>query len=263
MMRWSAILLALCLATPAQAELPPCDAEAIEVATLNTWGLPYPLSRNRSARFQQIRTWLDSGIDIIGLQEVWSSAQTLLAPRLRLPGSKADSGLAVVTPHPTTQPTLTPFTASRGVDAWKSKGVLTTRVSLPDGSHTWVAVTHLQAGHSEKNAAVRAAQVDQLIRVVSALDGPALVMGDFNLYDDLESDRQSSQRLREKGYADAARLHGATGPTYRTGTERLDRIYTRSGKQLNVRVTDAKVGRKKSLSDHLPVEASVRLCSPD
>ena len=233
--------------SPAQAQ--EC-ATKLEVATLNTWGLPAPLSKRRHKRFAAIEDYLRSDLDIIGLQEVWRTARSLLPFHLRLP-SAGDSGLAVATPYPSTRPVLTPFTRARGFDGLKRKGAISTTIGLPDDHRLNVVVTHMQAGHTKAAARVRAEQIRQVLEVADAQTGPVLVMGDFNLYDDLDDDVSSSRLLERAGYADGT---AAAGPTYRTGDHRLDRIYVRGGTVLasDVPQTD--------LSDHLPVEATVAIC---
>ena len=234
-----------------------CASEApIEVATLNTWGLPAPLSKRRSSRFQAIDDYLRTDLDIIGLQEVWNTARSLLPFQLRLPHG-GDSGLAVATPHPSTRPVLTPFTKARGFDGLKRKGAISTRIGLPDGQRLGVVVTHLQAGHTKAAARVRSHQVRQVLDVASSHEGSVVVMGDFNLYDDLDDDVRSTQLIEQAGYSDGAVSAGELSPTYRTGTARLDRIYVRGGQ-----VTEAQVPTTRALSDHLPVEATLALCPP-
>ncbi len=255
-------LLGLCAlllaALPARAE--PCAQRAVEVATLNTWGLPAPLSRQRPTRFARIRAYVEAGADAVGLQEVWSSARWLLVDRLRLPTASADSGLAVVTPHPSTRPAFTPFTEARGFDALKSKGAIATRIHPPDRPPFWMVVTHLQSGHNRGAARVRASQVRELLDVADALPGPAVVVGDFNLYDDLDADRRSAALLEGAGYRDSARAVGRDEPTWRGGRHRLDRIYVRDGQDRHLEVLHAEVPDLPDLSDHLPVEATVAMC---
>lgn len=251
------------LGAPLAARAEPCAAApAVEVATLNTWGLPYPLSTHRHQRFDRIRRYLDGGPDIIALQEVWSGSLRLLSHHVRVADDGAgDSGLAVVTPHASTRPVLRPFRDASGPDRLKAKGVLTTRVDLPDGDPTWVVVTHLQAGRGDRASAVRNSQIRELIDTVAGLVGPALVMGDFNLYDDLPTDLDSVERLRGAGLRDAAELADATAPTYAGQAARLDRIYLRDGAGTALGATRVEVPRGPVLSDHAPVEATVSRCT--
>lgn len=250
------LLGALTLAAPpASAQTCTPSETTVDVATLNTWGLPAPLSRKRTARFAQIREYIRHDLDVVGLQEVWNTARSLLPNTLRLP-HQGDSGLAVATPHASTQPVLTPFTHARGFDGLKRKGVLYTRVGLPGGERMNVVVTHLQAGHSKAAARVRATQIDQVIDVATAADGPTLVMGDFNLYDDLDADVDSTRKVLAEGFVDGALRAGNDAPTHRSGPHRLDRIYLRGASALQADVRDT------DLSDHLPVEATVTLCRP-
>lgn len=255
----TALLLALALGTAQADEAPRCTPSGpdLQVATLNTWGLPYPLSRERRGRFARIRDYLDSGFDLVGLQEVWTSARDLLGPLIWLPETDRDSGLALVTRLETSKPRLTAFESARGVDALKRKGVIRSRVRTPEGTVVEVLVTHLQAGVTDRAAAVRADQVDQLLELSDGIAGPTLLLGDFNLYATLEADRGSLERLAARGFLDAADDQGATEPTYVGGTQRLDRIWVRGAVPVAARVP------APGLSDHRPVEANLRLCRPE
>lgn len=233
----------------------------MSVATVNAWGLPPPIAPGRARRLPQLSRWLErESLDLVGLQEVWRGARALLDPMgLRLPGHGGDSGLGVVTPHPVLEPpVLEPFTAGRGVDAWKSKGVLHTVVDLPLVGRSCVLVTHLQAGRADRFAEVRAAQVDQLLAVVNRCAGPVLLLGDFNLEGRSQIDERSRGRLEGAGLADLA---PAAGPTHRVG-ERYDRIYLRTPARGDWHVTSATAVAwplDAVLSDHLPVRATVEL----
>lgn len=241
------------------------DASTIEVMTLNTWGLPAPVSSARRSRFPQIAAFVEqSGVDLVGLQEVWKSAVGLLIlDGLRLPEDRStDSGLALVTQHRVDSLQVHAFTAARGIDRLKGKGVLHAQVELPDAGRVEVFVTHLQAGGSDKNARVRAAQVDELLGWAGAAEGPTIVMGDFNLYEQNPIDVASWDRLQAAGLVDAAAQLDATQATYVGQAHRFDHIYVRSGSAVQVAADRAEVvdydddpdtSNPPVLSDHRPV----------
>ncbi len=259
--RTTIAILALSASSLAWADdAPSCEPETLQVATLNTWGLPFPLSRSRKARFEKIQDYLDEGFDAVGLQEVWMGARGLLSHQIRLPGEPGDSGLALVTRFGSDQPQLTPFKRASGPDRWKSKGVLSTRVKTEAGTDLWLVVTHLQAGRGQRAAEVRASQVDQTLEVVRQLPGPAVVMGDFNLYDDLADDKGSIGRIRSAGWHDVAETLDQADATYPGEAARLDRMYLRDGNGASLRPQTVSVGSDAWLSDHAPVGASLQLC---
>lgn len=236
--------------------------DTVSVATLNAWGLPFPIAASRKSRLPAIARFLErGGFDVVGLQEVWDGAQKHLPARgLLFPPRGGDSGLALASPHPTSAPTVRHFRSARGFDALKKKGVIASKVSLPGKGDLWTVVTHLQAGSGPKNALVRAHQIDDVLDVVSGLDGPAVVVGDFNLYDD-PTDHASLGRLLASGLVDAAETKGAVAPTYRTGGERFDRVFVRSTDGVRLTAVDAQViqygGDVPLLSDHLPVHVEL------
>lgn len=239
------------------------EAASLDVATFNTWGLPFPIAwRPRERRFPGINKWLgDGGLDIVGLQEVWTGARHLLDLRgVTVPSRGGDSGLALYTPHRITRPaSLVPFAAARGVDRLKAKGVLVAGVEVPDVGEVTVLVTHLQAGSGARNAAVRSAQIDELLAVLGDDPRPAIVMGDFNLYGADAVDTASQARLVEAGLVDAA-IGADVGHTHQVEPERFDRVFVRGGESARMDAATAIVDRSASaLSDHLPVLARLRL----
>lgn len=232
--------------------------ETLAVASLNAWGLPYPLSTERRSRFRKISTYLDKEWDLVGLQEVWRGARHLMRRHVNYPASDGDSGLALYSRLPSSQPMLRAFRAAVGPDRLKSKGLLASQVQLEDGTAMWVVVTHLQAGQSERQQQVRAMQVAEVIDYLSELDGPAVVMGDFNLNRRQATDRNSHAQLEQAGLVDVAVAAGKKRPTYPGLKARLDRIYVRSAPSTCVVPQSADVGSDQ-LSDHLPIQARLRI----
>jgi endonuclease/exonuclease/phosphatase family metal-dependent hydrolase len=204
---------------------------------------------------------------LIGLQEVWRGALSLLdVAGLRLPNVRgADSGLGLVTPHPVEGLSFTPFAAERGVDRWKSKGMLEATVELP-AQTVHVLVTHLQAGAGAKNARVRADQVGQLLGHLTGDAFPVIVLGDMNLHSADPIDQISAARLEQAGLVDAARSIGREAPTYVGSTERYDRVHVKAGAGAELIPTNAVViaydedpgtANPPVLSDHLPLRVTL------
>lgn len=230
------------------------DGLDLSVVTVNAWGLPSPIARDRPGRMPRIASWLDEqGFDVAGLQEVWRGAVRLFPIRLALVDDRADSGLALRTPHAIDGLTLHTFRSERGIDAWKAKGVLLADV-LKDDQPVTVAVTHLQSGGGPRNAAVRAAQVDEILSAVERSEQPVVLLGDFNFYADEATDRRTRERLDALGFLDAAEAAGATEGTYGARRDRFDRVFVRAG---CVDPTDAEVMSGVALSDHHPVRVQM------
>lgn len=226
----------------------PCDStESLRVATFNTWGLPAPIAPNRKGRLAALGEFAEElGADVVGLQEVWKGAR----PLVQLPGlllaslRSGDTGLGLATRMPAREGGVHHFQEASGVDRLKRKGVFRAEVDV-EGEPLDVMVTHLQAGESAKAASVRYAQISEIVRMQTG--DATLLMGDLNLYEDL--DRQSIALLEEAGFLDAAQAAGVDEPTYRGGTHRLDRVMVRGGSELCLAPRSAAVVESE-LSDH-------------
>jgi endonuclease/exonuclease/phosphatase family metal-dependent hydrolase len=245
-------------------------ASALEILTMNTWGLPNPIAKDRRGRFPLIAKYLEqSGADIAGLQEVWRGALSLLSLEgLAVPDGGIDTGLALVTPHTVKAIGVEAYDAERSVDALKSKGILQARLGVPEVGDVEVFVTHMQAGGGTKNAKVREAQAAQLLERVNAAQGPAVVLGDFNLYAGNETDERTWSTLQAAGLVDAAVAVGDMSPTYLDSQQRFDQVYLRDGGAVRLTAAEAHVVRYDDdpetaapprLSDHQPLRVKARV----
>ena len=241
----------------------------LDVLTLNVWGLPWPLSRQRGARFQRILDHLDQGLHhLVGLQELWGGTHRML-DRLGLARAQSsqDSGLALGGDlAPEDRPGTRHFRRGGGPDRLKAKGVLDASVQVPGLGALRVLVTHLQAG--ARHGGVRAHQVDELLDMAEAHRGPTLLLGDFNLHAEHAEDERSHQRLRAAGFVDAAEATGTEAPTFESHNpfvrghrrERFDRVYLRGGHGVQLCATHtAVVDEGPAFSDHHPLRAHIAL----
>lgn len=246
-------LLLTALASPANA----CDGDAgLSVVTWNAWGLPSPIAHDRRGRLPRIAEWLEaSSYDLVGLQEIWHGAISMLPLPALFPEARGDSGLALVTGHDVTRQALHPFETERGIDGLKAKGLLEADVRLRDGREVVVGVTHLQSGSGGRNAWVRREQVKEILSVLS-VDRPVVLMGDFNLYRDDPVDEGTLAHLAEAGFVDAAAQAGALSGTYPGRSDRFDRIFVRDGATRCLTTLSAAVP-DPGLSDHRPVTAEL------
>jgi endonuclease/exonuclease/phosphatase family metal-dependent hydrolase len=234
----------------------------LSVATLNTWGLPAPAASDRRGRLPLIASWLsERSYDVAGLEELWEGARRWFPlADLVLPQQRGDSGLALVTSWPVTRSQSHVFTYERGFDKLKAKGLLTAEVEI-EGTPVLVGVTHLQAGGSPRHAAVRALQIVEILSFLQEHQSdtmPVVLMGDFNLYDKLDTDDHSRRTLEAAGFLDAAQATGTHDGTYPGYPDRFDRIYVRDHESMALVPEQSEVVRK-GFSDHHAVEATLRL----
>lgn len=161
--------------------------ERLRLATLNVFGLPWPLAPDAAVRCRRIAATLgDAGVDVLALQEVWSSelqAAFAVAGYHRVcdegAGLIGGCGLLTLSRHPVRGAELRHFAGGGGIERMVQKGVLRTVLALPGGDlDVWNL--HLQSGVAD--ADVRAAQIDELLGWLGA-DGVvpfAAVVGDCN-----------------------------------------------------------------------------------
>ena len=263
---WLLFLQSVSAAAPE--DLQAVDERQITVATLNTWGLPSPVARDRRERLPLIASWLrERSYDLTGLEELWQGARRwLLFTELVFPAQRGDSGLAIVTDWPVYHTVSHAFTAERGIDSWKAKGLLAAEVRI-DETVLRFGVTHLQSGGGVRNAAVRALQVEEILETLDegfpGTDGvPVVLLGDFNLYDDLEIDQRTRSVLEDAGFVDAAVATGTLDPTYPGMPDRFDRVYVRHSATTQLVPKRSQI-LAKGFSDHHALEATLALETVD
>jgi endonuclease/exonuclease/phosphatase family metal-dependent hydrolase len=265
------LFLVLTAAAESVAELPAEPIARLEVMSLNIWGLAWPLSKKRGPRMRSLDALKLDEYDVVGIQEVWRGAWRRIPWRERIqrPDTRADSGLGLTgrLPETASTPTLVPFAATAGFERLKGKGILISTVAVPEIGDVWVYVTHFQAGSGA--GTVRAAQAEELMALMDARPGPAVVLGDFNLYRDHPIDAATETQLAASGLRDVAVLSGAPQATYIAENpytwrgengERFDRIYLRDGEGIQlILATSAVLMYDDPLSDHQPVTATIEV----
>ena len=236
----------------------------LTVVSLNTWGLPWPISRDREERFAALAEQPVLEADVVGLQEVWTGAPWRHRRPLIRPRMEADSGLGLLTDYPVHGTAFMAFRTATGVDRLKRKGVFAAELELPEIGRVWVASMHAQSG--SKRAAPRQIQLQRAATWLDELrgDAPLVWVGDFNLEDHHPVDVETSSWLEELGFEDAAKHNPE--PTWHTantwvgrGEARYDRIYVRDGADVDVRVLGMEVVLdEQPLSDHYGVLSHLR-----
>ena len=222
--------------------------------------------------------------DIVALQEVdrfWARSNdadqpALIAAGLQMPhhcfapnlDHAADShsnrphqyGTAIVSRFPITTCANTPLTT---FPEWEQRGVLGAVVDV-NGVSTRVYSTHLQAsrnvaGRSESGAPQRVLQVQDIIKLLSEVTDPIVLMGDFNAGPTATEMAPLRPRLLDvwgtarasMGYTSPARLEGDP-------TSRIDYIFISP----KVKIGSVSVpidAQTRLASDHYPVVASLTL----
>jgi endonuclease/exonuclease/phosphatase family metal-dependent hydrolase len=238
----------------------------LDLLTVNLWGLPWPVSRERHRRKRRLAEHLDRGdYHLVGIQELWRPwHRAFQTPDLVLPRSRRDSGLAFAARLPVRDVRVDHFQHHRGTDRLKRKGLLRSRVETPGGVEIAFGVVHLQAGR--RFGFVRARQVEELLASLASETRAVVLMGDFNFYCDVAEDLRSAERLREAGFLDAApgeATYSSANPYVRrrNAAHRFDRVYLRDARELRLRPTRVEVLRagERPFSDHHPLRVQVRM----
>ena len=243
---------------------------ALDVVTLNLWGLPPPLAwPPRHVRFPRAFRYL-RGFDVAAVQELWRPRPWRFA-RMAPPSwaaHEARSGLAISARVSVAESAHTFFRGGGRAHerSWLRKGFLRVTLEAPalPGGVVDIVTTHLAAYARKGDATGRARQVDELLEALAPRGAPVVLLGDFNFYEGDAEDRASAARLTSAGFVDGALLHDA-GLTYEFGSERerFDRVLVRGTTAVPLRVASARVRRYDAelpmLADHRPVEARVVL----
>jgi sphingomyelin phosphodiesterase 2 len=267
----------------------------LRVLTLNVWGLPWGLARDRTARMRAIGERLpDLDADVIAFQEVWApAAREQLIDAGHAAGYEAiwhreqalgGSGLLVLSRHPIARASFTPFTL-RGLpqrllhaDFYGGKGFAVLTLSMPDGP-VHVVATHLHAGYvpegaSDEYQSLRVAQAVEIAAAIRRIDGPLVALGDWNFG---ESDPEYAVLAGLTGMTEGAAALDVRAPTllgdhpYRplgSASERIDMVFARPGEHRRVRFDSIERvlaepikigGRRGAYSDHTGLLAVLRV----
>jgi endonuclease/exonuclease/phosphatase family metal-dependent hydrolase len=266
----------------------------VRIATLNTWGLPSPLSEQPLARMAEIARRLPGlGLDVVAFQELWTrGARRVLREACAAEGlvhtwsTRADyggSGLFVLSRHPIASARFQPFSV-RGYaervdhgDYYGGKGFVQLELAHPEGRFS-LLTTHLHARYGSdvesEYTPQRVAQIVQLSHALWPAALPTVAVGDFNFTDrhDEHALLTGLSRLRdaalELGDPQATTL--ARNP-YRGDLKpdrRIDYVFVRDGAGARVRpLASRRVldevfelrGRPASVSDHAGLVADVEI----
>jgi len=268
----------------------------LRVLTLNAWLLPWPLSDAPDARVEAIAERLASfDADVLAFQEIWSSsARRRLSEAGRRagyshlwsrPGGIGSSGMLVLSRIPIREARFLRFALcgypqdiTRG-DYYGGKGVAILKLDAPGGPVALLS-THLiphygDYGPDDTYLGHRIAEVVQLADVLSRIEIPAIVVGDFNF---AENEPEYAVLRGLAGLTDTAaalewrEVTIIPGPPYRTNERppgvRIDYAFARDGVERAAvprtiaRVLDEPIdidGRVGGYSDHAGLLAEFEL----
>ena len=248
------------------------------VLTYNVHGLPSVVTEDDTlGRLEQIAPQLDA-YDLAGLQEDFvEEGSVILDEGVSLPyrerfdervepGRVYGSGLTSYSRTPILSAAGQHFRDCHGTidgasDCFASKGFQVLEVALSEEATIQVVNTHIEAGGGEEDEAARAGNVEDLILAMSELsfDVPLLFMGDTNLHPNDPVDGELSRRFEEElGLQDLCTVMNCSEPN------RIDRIYFRSGTQLDLEATGWAVADEfvdsqgVDLSDHNAISGTFR-----
>lgn len=258
---------------------------SFKILTYNIFGSLYlPSTRRRMAEIGQLLVTMaeEQGIDVVCLQETFFSSwreKHLIRPWLEKFASHAstskqglyllDSGLTTLSKSQIIKSEFLGFSRAKGVDGLANKGVLLTRVQMPDGTELDVYNTHTQASYvSQKiKSHVRISQVKQILEFVQKHSDPkghVVLLGDMNM---TEENEEYAILLEEGGFVDVMRTvypnrdsHPMTTlkKSHPTKEKKIDHVFIKLGKgsEWGVQKSDVKV-LDLGLSDHRAVFAEI------
>jgi len=236
----------------------------MRLATLNVWGLPWPISREGSARMDAIGARLPAlELDWMAFQEVWTEgarrhlieagSRAGLVHAWRNGAALGGSGLLVLSRAPFEEAHFEAYQL-RGFpqrvwhgDYHAGKGFCALRFAAAGGAVTLID-THLHAQYGDDayddEHPHRLAQIVQLAAAISAIPNPVVATGDFNMS---EGRREYAVFTGLSGMRDAAAELDRRQPTtlganpYRNerpphDDERIDYVFTRDGDGARLRV---------------------------
>ena len=267
----------------------------MRIATLNVWGLPWPIAREGPERMEAIGARLPGlGLDWMLFQEVWTAgARSQLIEAGRRAGlthawhrnvALGGSGLLVLAREPWRDVHFEAYTV-RGFpqrvwhgDYHSGKGFCALRFATPDGDLTLID-THLHAQYGDDTYndeyPHRVAQVVQIAAWIVGTSGPVLAAGDFNISEGrheyeiftgltgvrdgaVELDRRQGTTLGANPYRHERLPHD---------DERIDYVFARDGEGVRPRVRSIQrifdepppAGGPAAYSDHAGLLAEVEL----
>lgn len=265
---------------PIPAQLKDASAE-LKVLTLNVWGLPSLLGKDRKARFDRLGQTLND-YDIVTLQETFSNDIEVLRKSTRFPyhlrwnntGLRMGSGLYVLSKYPIIRNDFRQFDNCTVADCLARKGVLFTRIDHPTLGAVDVYTTHYQAEAKPVAERIRIEEGNKVMQEFVSQNNspyPTIITGDFNFKPDFPEYQDLNRRMP---LIDTWRTANGEAPgytsdpsnLYKAGKEqgaRIDYIFVLKQNTYKTSVQEVKITHNQPvegffLSDHFGVAAKIK-----
>lgn len=269
-----ALLMILSSGSPARAS----EAE-LNILTLNTWGLPFPLGQKLDERIPRIVQAIQ-GYDVVVLQETFDSRFDRFIEMAQYPyayhhQSSATgllrSGLLTLSRHPIIHTDFEPFRQCTQADCMAQKGVLLTRIKHPQLGPIDIYNTHYQAVRAAEH--IRAQEDNNVLQRLIFRNQkyyPAFLAGDFNFEPDGPAYLDLFKRLNPlDGFRllhphHEGRTTGGTLRSHHNRQRRIDYIFALPGPLTEIQPLESQVMftspiRDFFLSDHMGVKGRFRV----
>lgn len=276
------------------------DKDSYRILCLNAWMIPFK-RRKANTRARLIGKY-SKEYDFVALQEVFNRRQRKLITReinrgawfdnryQTTPFLRVNSGVFNLSKYKVIKSSFKRFSRCGDFQCLSGKGVLHTRLKLPDGKELDLYNTHLQPFSSGKD--IRKHQIGEILaHIKKTNDGKRAVIlaGDFNISASRSEYPLVIEQLEEFGLYDAWTLLNYDDPGYtwdsninkwaqRTDKNnrtqhRFDYIFVKDGSRDKIELLSSdivfdeplsmsKKSKKYFLSDHFGVEVKFRLTSP-
>jgi endonuclease/exonuclease/phosphatase family metal-dependent hydrolase len=191
----------------------PVDKVRVRLISYNVFLRPPPVGSctdHKDARCKELVETVFGGFDVVCLQEMFGSFSRrrtnvirdvqkhglLYSAACPVPwplcsGKLIDGGLLTLSKYKIVEHEFTPFQRGMDSDALAKKGVLYTKINLPNNKHMHIFSTHVQASYvytaDPGSVRIKQEQIGVLVALVksklatSSAVGPVVVTGDFNI----------------------------------------------------------------------------------
>jgi len=244
------------------------------VLTYNIHGLPPEVTNDDTTRrIEQIAPLL-ADYDVVGLQEDWivenhdilidnTDFQTIDAFDEPSTDEKVyGSGLSLLSDFSLVEFNHIYYDRCNGYidsasDCFASKGVQSAVLDI-DGHEFTILNTHLEAGSGDLDDEIRFEQIQTIVEILETTVTPVILLGDFNLRPNDESDVEALQLLETQNMRHTCWEVECSEPNH------IDQIWIRSTERIDLQIeswiapnnfVDA---QGVDLSDHPPIVANLR-----
>jgi exonuclease III len=266
----------------------------LNILSYNVWGLPNPLTKNLKERMIKLGTALN-GYDIVNLQETFSDytdefilKKLNYTTKIRWNNStflSLGSGLSSMSKFPLKKKNFKKFIECATFDCNANKGILFTRVTVPNLGDVDIYNTHYQAEDKYEDIRISANKTLQEFIKENEVGNLTIITGDFNypLLDNTDSTSKAYKDLKNRlNVIDTYRVANPNDPGFshdgrnneyagEDPPERLDFIFVLPENRLKDKRSNYKVEILSSkivfntpyqgmfLSDHFGINTKLRV----